>query len=318
MRKILARPEAIPIFLFIATFVLAAAKNRYFLDFGYLLETTSLFAEGALLVIAMSFIIVAGQIDLSVGAMMALVACAFGKLLQLGLPMPLAILAALGLGAVLGSINGALVAYLKLPSFLVTLGTMALFRGAAQAMLASQSVALPPNFVGIDRQVLAFIHLPIPLFIVLIFALLGGLALHFTHFGKRLFAIGTNEAAARYAGIRVARAKVGIFVISGVLAAVAGMMIDSRLAVARYDHGKGLELEVITATVLGGVSIAGGKGSLGGALIAYALIAVVRTALGLANANAEIQLTVLGTLLILAVGVNRVLESRTGARRITA
>ena len=310
MKKLLSRPELIPAVLFLLTFVVAAIKNRYFLDFAYLLDTTSLFAEGALLVIGMTYVIICGQIDLSVGSMVALIACVFAKVVSAGCPVPFAIIVAIAAGLSFGAINGILVAYVRLPSFLVTLSTMALYRGAAQAMLASKSEPVAKSFIGIDHQVVAGVHIPLPLAIVIVFVTIFGLLLHRTNIGKRVFAVGTNEVASLYSGVRTARTKMMVFMLSGGLAAIAALLIDSRLGVARFDHAKGLELDVITATVLGGVSITGGKGTLGGAMIAFALVGIVRTALGLANANAEIQLTILGALLIVAVSLNRLMENR--------
>ena len=314
MKSLFKRSETIPAILFIAVFIFAALQNRFFLDGAYLLDTTSLYAEGALLAIAMTFVIISGNIDLSVASTMALVACTIAKLGAAGIPMPLACLIGLVVGIALGCINGALVAYAKLPSFLVTLGTMAFYRGTAQAMMGSSSERLPASFPALDRIRLAVIHFPVPLIIVIVFAIFFGLLLHQTNLGRWVFSVGTNERASFFAGVPVDRVKFGVFALAGLMAAIAAILIDSRLGVARFDHARGLELDVITATVLGGVSISGGKGSILGTMIAVLLIAVIRTAMGLANVTAEVQMTVVGSVMIASVALSTLL-ARTSRTR---
>jgi rhamnose transport system permease protein len=318
LRKLLSRPETMPALLLIVALVAGALQSSYFLDIYYLLDSTSLSAEAGLLVLGMTFVIVSGNIDLSVASMMALVACVVAKLMASGVSSVVAIVAGLGLGCVLGAVNGALVAYGRLPSFLVTLGTLALYRGIAQAMMGAKSVALPAAFTGIDRTDLPFTVLPLPLAIFLLIAAVLGLVLHRTIFGRYVFAVGVNEAAAYYSAIPTAWVKMRIFMLSGFLAAVAGLLIDSRLGVARYDHARGLELEVITATVLAGTSIYGGRGSVVASVLSFLLIAIVKTGMGLNNVTAEYQLAVIGTLLVVAVVVGNLIERISTAKRAQA
>lgn len=229
--------------------------------------------------------------------------------------MELAAAAGIVCGATLGALNGVLVAFGRLPSFLVTLATMAVYRGAAQALMGSASQKLPPAFAGSDRVTL--LGVPLPLLVVLICAVVTGLIVHRTAFGRRLFAIGTNEAASTFSGVPVQRCKVTVFVIAGVLAGIGALLMDSRLGVARFDHARGMELDAITAVVLGGVSIFGGRGTVVGTMLALLLVAVVRTALGLANVSAESQLTLIGVLLIGTVGIGAAIE-RLGRQRRNA
>ena len=155
-------------------------------------------------------------------------------------------------------------------------------------------------FVGIgDHHLIG--HVPVPLIIFLVVAVLLGLVIHRTLFGRWVFAVGTNEMASFYAGIPTATVKISVFAISGLMAAFAGLLMDSRLGVARFDHAKGLELDAITAVVLGGASIFGGKGTMLGTVLAFFLVAVLRTGMGVANVKDEYKLAVIGTLLIVAV-----------------
>ena len=304
MKRALQWPELIPAVLLIIAFFAGAQESRFFLDFHYLLDRTSLFAETGLMVIGMTLVIVCGQIDLSVAANLALVACICAKLAE-HQSAPVVVFAGLVLGGLFGAFNGLLIAYAKLPSFLVTLGTLAFFRGAAQALVGSESAALPAPLKGIDKLYLPY-PIPASLVIVLVLALGLGLVLHQTVLGRWIYATGSNEQASHYSSIPIASVKFWVFVVSGVLAGLGGVMMDSRLGVARWDHAKGFELDVITATVLGGASIYGGKGSMLGAILAFFLIFFVRTGLGLANVTSDYQLAVVGTLLIVAVGLNAV------------
>ena len=302
MRRVLSWPELVPSVLLVFAFVAGIFLSPYFLDYRYLLQNTTLYAETGLMVVGMTLVIVAGEIDLSVASALALVACLCGKL-SAGASVPVVVIAGLVMGALLGAFNGVLVAYAKLPSFLVTLGTLAFFRGIAQALVGSEGVHLPSRLVGVDTLYLPY-PVPMTLVLVVVVALAFGAVLHRTIYGRWLYATGSNESAAKFSAIPTERMKFSVFVISGLLAGLGGVLMDSRLGVARYDHAKGFELDVITATVLGGASIYGGKGSMLGAILAFFLIYFVKTGLMLANVLPEYQLAAVGTLLIVAVGAN--------------
>ncbi len=309
------RPELVPGVLLVLAFTTASLQNPLFLDPGYLLGATSLYAELGLLTLGLTYVILTGNIDLSVASNLAFSACLVAKLQAAGSPMEVAAVAGILCGCALGALNGVLVAYGRLPSFLVTLATMAVYRGAAQALMGSASLKLPSGFAGSDRVTLAGV--PLPLLTVVILAIATALVIHRTVFGRRLFAIGTNETASTFSGVPVQRCKVAVFVIAGALAGVGALLMDSRLGVARYDHARGMELDAITAVVLGGVSIFGGRGTVIGTMLALLLVAVVRTALGLANVSAESQLTLIGVLLIGTVGIGAAIERLGRQRRNT-
>lgn len=299
---------AVPFVLLIVAVIVSSVLVPNFLDAAYLLDKSTIYMEIGLLALGLCFVIACGEIDLSVGSNVALTGCLTALVLKSGASIPAAMAFACLCGTVLGTFNGLLVAHLRLPSFLVTLGTMAAFRGAAQAIVGADSIALPDAFKGLDQSTV--IGLPWPLVIFLVVALLMGAVFHRTVLGRQVVAVGTNESASRYSGIPVERTKVLAFALTGLLAGIAALLIDSRLAVARYDLAKGMELEAITVAVVGGAAIQGGVASIPGAVVSLFLILVIKTAMGVANVKPEYQLTAIGTLLILAVIANNVAERR--------
>jgi rhamnose transport system permease protein len=188
------------------------------------------------------------------------------------------------------------VAYGKLPSFLVTLATLALYRGGAQALTGPESIKVPNALTGSDQLLIA--HLPFPLVVVIVFACITGIVLHRSIFGRWIFAVGLNEGAARFSAVPVAAVKFWCFTLLGAFSGLSAILILSRLGVARYDHAGGQELDVITAVLLGGASLSGGRGSVIGTMLAVALVAVVRTGMGLRDVTTETQLVVIGTMLV--------------------
>lgn len=296
MRTLLKRPELAPFVLLIVAFVIAARGSHSFLDVSYLLDTTSLHAETALMALGMTLVIVSGNIDLSPASNLALTACIVAKLALAGLPPALVVVAAVVVGGVLGAVNGALVAYGRLPSFLVTLATLALYRGGAQALTGPASIKLPDKLYGADQ--LLILKVPLPFVVVLVFAVVVAVLLHRTILGRWIYAIGLNEGAARFSAVPTAAVKFWCFTALGMLSGLSAMLLLSRLGVARYDHARGQELDVITAVLLGGASLAGGRGTVLGTLLAVALVAVVRAGMGLADVEADYQLAVIGALLV--------------------
>ncbi len=296
MRAVLRRPEIASAVLLVVAFIVASATNKTFLDVGYLLDTTSLHAETALMALGMTLVIISGNIDLSPAANLALTACIVARLSAHGLSPVLLVVAAIVIGGGLGAINGALVAYGKLPSFLVTLATLALYRGGAQALTGPESVKMPNALTGADQLLIA--HLPFPLVVVIVFECIVGVFLHRTIFGRWIYTVGLNEGAARFSAVPVARVKFWCFTLLGALAGLSALLMVSRLGVARYDLASGQELDVITAVLLGGASLSGGRGGVVGTMLAVALVAVVRTGMGLKDVEADYQLAVIGALLV--------------------
>ncbi len=289
----------VPGALLVVAVVVASLLSPHFLDARYLLDTSTLYVEIGLLALGLTLVIVSGNIDLSVGSNVALTACLTAMVLQAGLPVPLAIVFSCAVGTVLGTINGLLVAKLRLPSFLVTLGTMAAYRGAAQAAMGAQSIKLPDEIKGMDQSL--WLGVPQPLFVFAVLAVVAGAVLHRTVFGRWVYAVGSNESASRYSGLPTDKAKVAVFAYLGLMCGVAALLLDSRLGVARFDLARGMELDAITVAVVGGAAIQGGKGTVAGTVVALALIMVIKTAMGVANVKPEYQLTAIGALLVVAV-----------------
>jgi len=270
-----------------------------------------------LLALPMTLIILTGEIDLSVASVAGFVSCVFGSLWSAGLSLELIIPLCIVLGAVSGAVNGVLVSVLGLPSLAVTIGTLALYRGLAFVVLGDQAVTSFPRAItsGLQAKIGAS-GIPVWIIPVIILAIIFGVVLHFTGFGRSLFAIGYSEEAARFAGIRVAQSKFWLFIISGAVAALVGIWWTLRYGSARGDNATGLELSVIAAVLLGGVSIFGGKGNLPGVIAGVVLLGILRNALQLARVPEDTLSMLTGGLLILAVvAPNAIAWSRTLSRR---
>jgi rhamnose transport system permease protein len=306
--------EGTVLLLFGAAFLLCSRLSPYFLDAAGLLDASTLYMEAGIVALGMTFVIIGGQIDLSVASNMALTGACLGVLhARTDWPLPAAIACALLIALGMGLANGLLVARLRLPSLTVTLGTFALYRGIAQILVGEQSISgFPEWFVGIDRRYLG--PLPLPLAVFLGLALLFALVLHYTLPGRRTYAVGANPVASHLSGVPVARVTLGLFALSGALAGLAGVMMTSRLSVARWDSALGLELDVITAVVLGGTDIFGGRGTIFGTVVALLLVAMLRHGMSLANIKVERQLVAVGALLLIAIVVPN-LMARLRARR---
>ncbi len=306
---VLIRPETMTLALLILGIFAGSLLSPFFLDFSYILRSFTLYSEFAIVALVLTMVIISGEIDLSPAANMALSACIFAFAQQAGVPMPIAIVIGLASGLVMGAINGFMVIGLQLPSIIVTIGTLTLYRGLAQIIAGDKSIRVPEWFIGIDKIMLAGIPLPVVLFVILAIAL--GIVLGGTIFGRQIYQIGTNEVAARHAGIRTARIKLALFLLIGLVAAIAGMMTASRLGSVRYDLGLGGELQMVLMAMLGGTYIFGGRGSILGTFLAAWLLVIVSTGMIVANVLPAVQLVVLGMLLIVSIIATNFIYSRT-------
>jgi rhamnose transport system permease protein len=256
----------------------------------------------ALIALPMTLIIISGEIDLSVASILGLSSAIMGQLWLAGLSLQLIVVLVPLIGALLGAVNGLFVTRFGLPSLAVTIGTLALYRGLAFVVLGDRAVAdFPFGWTG--GAIGTVPGTPIP-WAVLIIALLAGVfavVLHYTPIGRGLYAIGNNAEAATYAGISVGRTKFWLYVVTGAVSALAGIFWTLRYASARADNGTGLELQVVAAVLLGGVSIFGGRGTLAGVLAGVLLLGTVRNALQLADVSTDALTVVTGVLLILSV-----------------
>lgn len=258
--------------------------------------------EISLMALPMTFIIVTGEIDLSVASVLGASSALMGVQWHMGLPMPLVMVLVVAGGAAAGALNGWLVVRLELPSLAVTIGTLALFRGLAYVLLGDQAVAdFPASYTAFGMNTLVGTFIPQPFAIVVVAAVIFGVVLHATPFGRSLYAIGANPSAARFSGIDVGKAKLRLFVLSGVVSAIAGIIFTLRFTSARGDNGEGFELAVIAAVLFGGVSIFGGRGSLYGVLLSLLIVGVLRNALTLVDVSSETLTIVTGLLLLSSV-----------------
>ena len=305
----LIRPEVMTLVLLVLAIVAASQISEFFLDIHYILRSFTLYAEIALVALILTMVIVVGEIDLSGAANMALSASLFAWAQASGVPMPVAILVGLGAGLAMGALNAFMVIALQLPSIIVTIGTLILFRGLAQVVAGDQSIRVPEWYIGINEVMV--LGIPVPVVIFALTALALALVMGVTIFGRQIYLIGTNEVAARHAGIRSARIKTILFLLMGLVSAIAGLMTASRLGSVRYDLALGGELQMVLIAMLGGTYIFGGRGTILGSFLAAWLLVIVSTGMIVANWLPAWQLCVLGALLIVSIIATNLIYSRT-------
>ncbi|HEV8545752.1 MAG TPA: ABC transporter permease [Candidatus Limnocylindrales bacterium] len=299
---VLARWESLLVVAIAGLVVLGTFLSPFFLTPGNFSNLIAALMEVAIMALPMTLIIVAGEIDLSVESMAGLASALTGFLWAAGVPLVVAIPIVLLVGALGGLLNGLLVARGRLPSLVVTLGTLALFRGLALIVLGPRGISnFPPEFTELGFGHVPGTLIPWPFVIFLGLAGILGVVLHRTWIGRHIYAIGRNTGAARFSGVRVVRVRTGLFVLSGLIAALAGIILTSRLSSARADAGAGMTLTVVTVVLLGGVNIFGGSGTIPGVALAVVAVAVMQNALRLASVTVEVQSIALGLLLILSV-----------------
>lgn len=308
-QDIVVRPETMTLVLLIIGIFAGSLLSPFFLDINYILRSFTLSAEFAMVALILTLVIIAGEIDLSPAANMALSACLFAWAQDAGVAMPIAIAIGLLAGLVMGAFNAFMIIRLQLPSIIVTIGTLTLYRGLAQIIAGDKSIRVPEWFIGVDKVMIAGIPLTVLIFVLL--TILLGVLLGGTIFGRQIYQIGTNEVAARHAGIRTARIKFVLFLGVGLLSAVAGLLTASRLGSVRYDLGLGGELQMVLMAMLGGTYIFGGRGTILGTFLAAWLLVIVSTGMIVANVLPAVQLVVLGALLIVSIVATNLIYSRT-------
>lgn len=280
--------------------------SPFFLNLRNLSRTSSDFMEIGLMMLSTVFIIITGNIDLSVASNLGMSASFMGWLFNLGVNIWVAALGALILGTLGGLLNGLLIARLKLPALVVTLGTYAFFRGVAYVLLGDQAArGYPEAFTYLGQGMLPGTLIPFSVALFILLVIIFGFVLHKTTFGRYLFVIGNNQDTAYYSGVEVARIKIIIFTLSGFMAALAALIMAARFGSTRPDIANGMELSVITAAVLGGVDINGGLGTMPGAALSLLLIGLMRFGMGLLNIQGQVQGIVIGLLLILSILIQR-------------
>jgi rhamnose transport system permease protein len=294
--------EVLLVIVLILSLALGRLLSPVFLTGANLSNVLADLTEIALMALPMTLIIVAAEIDLSVASVLGASSALMGVLWHMGLPMPLVIALVLAAGALAGLLNGLVIVKLNLPSLAVTIGTLALFRGLAYVLLGDQAVAdFPPAYTAFGMDTLGGSFIPLPFVIVIVGAIVFTVLLQSTAFGRSLYAIGANPTAAAFSGIEVAKIRLRLFVLSGAMSALAGIVYTLRFTSARGDNGEGFELSVIAAVLFGGVSIFGGRGSMIGVLLSLLIIGVLKNALTLDDVSSETLTIVTGVLLLASV-----------------
>ncbi len=301
--RALIRWETLLVLAILIDSAINARASPYFLDPWTLSDVTVSVAEKAVVALAMAFLVMAGEIDISVGGIIALASVAMGLVARGGMPLPVVVATGVATGFLAGCVNGALVTIGRVPSIVATIGTMTLFRGIAYAVLGDGVLkTYPPGFAWLGQ---GYVAGPVSFELVL-FVLLAAVAivlLHATALGRRVIATGSNPEASRMSGIATGRLRFWLFVAVGMAAGVASVLLTSRLGSTRPSIAQGWELEIITMVILGGVAIEGGVGTIPGVVLAAVLMGLVTFGLGLLNVPGIVMSVVTGSMLIVVVAV---------------
>ena len=287
----------------VAIFLVNCLASPYFLDPWNLSDATFNFTEKAMIAFAMALVIISGEIDLSVASIIALTSTAMGYAVQLGFDTPALVMVGLAIGLLCGAFNGLLVTGLGLPSIVVTIGTMSLFRGLSFVILGDQAfTGYPASFSWFGQGYVWWVFsFEFCLFLAL--AVVYGIVLHKTNFGRAVYAVGNNQTAALFSGVRVGRVKFVLFLLTGLMAAVASICLTARLGSTRPSIALGWELEVVTMVVLGGVNILGGSGTIPGVVLAALIMGMVTFGFGLLNVPGIVMSIFIGLLLISVIAL---------------
>lgn len=303
--------KILALMLVVSLAVLSMLSDK-FMTVANILNQGRLIAEIGLVALPMTLVIVTGGIDLAVGSVLGLCAIVLGLAWKsLGLPLGAAMAVAVGVGALAGCFNGLLITRMRVPPLITTLATLALFRGIAEGLSQARSVrGYPEWFFFLGQGEIAGI--PVQVIILVAMVALFWFLLAKTTLGRSLYAIGSNEVAARYSGIAVDRVKVLAYGLSGLMAGLAAVIFVSRVSTTRSDMGTGLELDVIAAVVLGGTSIFGGRGTIVGTILGFLLIGLLKNGLALTGVKGDATIVVIGLVLIFAILASNLVERLRG------
>lgn len=303
-KQIIIKWEVVLFLIFILINIFNSFISPYYMSVNGLFTATSSFLEKAFIVLPMTYLLLIGEIDISVGSIVALSACMMGIAYNwFGLPMWAAVIVCLLVGTLCGFINGILLIKFKdLAPMILTLGTQILFRGTAEIILTDEGTG---GFTKIDWFTDLYWGtvgvVPIMFIIFVLFAILFGIVMHKTTFGRWMYAIGSNSTAAKYSGIPVQKVRCIIYTLAGTFSAITAVFLSSRMGSVRSNIAEGYEMEAISMVVLGGVMTYGGKGNFVGVYIAIFVIGFLRYGLGLINVPSQVMMVIIGLLLIIAV-----------------
>ncbi len=310
--RLVASWESMLLVVAVVIFIINSFASPYFLDPWNLSDATFNFTEKALIAFAMALLIISGEIDLSVASIIALVSTAIGFSAQLGAGVPMLVVIGITVGLLCGAFNGLLVTGLGLPSIVVTIGTMSLFRGISYMVLGDQAYTDYPAELSYFGQGYVWWVISFELLLFLVTAIIFGVLLHKTSFGRAVTIIGNNATGALFSGIRVGRVKFILFLLTGLMSAIAAICLTSRLGSTRPSIAFGWELEIITIVVLGGVNILGGSGSIAGVFIASFVLGMVTFGFGLLNVPGIVMSIFVGLLLISVIALPRLWTKYSG------
>ena len=309
--KLLRHETILALLTILALIVLAFLSDKFFTAEN-LLNQGRLMSEVGLVALAMTFVIVTGGIDLSVGSILGLTAILFGVFWQnVGMALPVAMVAAIACGTLAGFGNGFIITRFNVPPLIATLATLALYRGLAEGISQARSVRGYPEWFFFFGQA-EVLGVPFQLWILGVATLIAAIILGMTPFGRATYAIGANETAARFSGIRVNATKLWIYTAAGFLASLAAIVFVSRVTTTRSDMGTGLELDVITGVVLGGTSIFGGRGTIIGTALGLILIQALKNGLALSGVKGDGTIVVIGVVLIGAILAGAIFDKNRG------
>lgn len=300
------------ILLVLAVIVLSLQSDQ-FLTTANIVNQARLMTEVALVALIMTFVIVSGGIDLSVGSIMGLSAILLGVFWQnMGIPLPVAMVMVLGVGLLCGLFNGFIIVRFGIPPLIATLGTLALYRGLAEGISQARSVrGWPEWFAQLGQG--DWMGLPVQLWILLVVLIASAAILGYTRWGRTVYAIGSSETAARFSGLPVDATKMAIYAASGVASSLAAIIFVARVSTTRSDMGTGLELDAITAVILGGTSIFGGRGTIVGTVLGLIMIQVLKSGLSLAGVKGDGTIVLIGVVLIATLLFSSLAERRARA-----
>jgi rhamnose transport system permease protein len=306
--KKLLRPELTIVVFLLLSFVSGVLLSPNFLDIRFLLGSTIYYTELGLIALCFALLMTLGELDLSVAANMTLVTCILGVLHRMGAGMGFLIPLGLVLGACLGLVNGLLVTVTGLPSLIITIGTLSVYRGLAQVLVGDAAISGFPQWFLSFGKIAFFGIVPLPLVILVIVAIVLEVLLKRNFWGRKISAIGLNSNAAKYSGVKVNKVKRELFALQGFFCGAAALLSISRLEVVKYSIGTGGEMDVVTMVLLGGTAFTGGKGSCLGTLAAFFIIVFIRTGMRLATISSYVQIAVLGVLLIVIIIISNKLN----------
>ena len=319
--KALGTWERVLIALILAVYVVFGLRLEGFLSPFAIADSTTNMSEKALIALAMALLVISGEIDLSIAATMALCSLAMGLAMKAGAGLVPMLLAAAATGAACGALNGWLVTRWRLPSIVVTIGTLSLYRGLAQVVLGDQAITGYPETLSTwgngslgDLIGWPALIVPIEFVVMAVMAVAVGLFLHRSVHGRRIYAIGANATASRFSGIAVDRYRRGLFIFAGLMAALAAVLLTGRIGSTRPNLAMGWELDAVTIVILGGVAIEGGRGSIVGTILAAVLLGSFTFGLGMMNVSGIVMSMIVGALLIVSMVLPR-LWGRLALRR---